>query len=128
MARPWHGIYGQMVTPLILALLGADPRDDITGFLVETIEPGSGADRAGLRGGQLPVLWGMGEFVLGGDIVTHVNSRPILSIGDAIEVVEALKIGDTIKVDFLRDGISKSTSISLEERPIFDSDAFLNSP
>lgn len=126
--RPWHGIYGQMVTPLILALLGAAPTEHITGFLVETVEPGSGADKAGIRGGQVPVLWGLGEFVLGGDVITHVDGRQIATIEDAVKIVETLKVGDRIKIDYLRDGQSASTTIILEERPFFDSDAFPITP
>ena len=64
-ARPWHGLYGQMVTPVILQLLGARPMAALStrGFLVETVEPGSAADKAGIRGGTLPVLWGMQEMI-----------------------------------------------------------------
>jgi putative serine protease PepD len=127
-ARAWHGLYGQMVTPLILALLGADPMAEVTGFLVETVEPGSAADKAGIRGGQVPVLWGMGEFILGGDIITHVNDRPIRLIQDAIEIVDSLKVGDRVSIDFLRDGEAKSATVTLEERPVFESDAFLLTP
>jgi putative serine protease PepD len=117
-----------MVTPLILALLGADPMAEVTGFLVETVEPGSAADKAGIRGGQVPVLWGMGEFILGGDIITHVNGRPIRLIGDAIEIVDSLKVGDRVSIDYLRDGQTMSATVTLEERPVFESDAFLLAP
>ena len=123
-SRAWHGVYGQIVTPLILSLLGADPSEEIAGFLVETVEPGSAADRGGIRGGQVPVLWGLGEFVLGGDIITHVDGRQIVEIGDAVEIVEALKVGDRITIDYVREGQKASTSIVLEERPFFESDAF----
>lgn len=123
-SRAWHGIYGQMVTPLILSLLGADPTEEITGFLVETVEPGSAADKGGIRGGQVPVLWGLGEFVLGGDIITHVDGRRIVVIEDAVEIVDALTVGDRVTIDYLRDGLQASTSVVLEERPFFESDAF----
>jgi putative serine protease PepD len=77
-SRPWHGLYGQMVTPPILLMLGAPPweAEGLTGFLVETIEPGSAADRAGLKGGVWPVMWGPTEILLGGDIITEVNGVP----------------------------------------------------
>ena len=70
--RPWDGLYGQKVTPAILHLLGAEPTAILfaRGFLVETVEPGSAAEKAGIRGGTLPVMWGMQEIVLGGDIIT----------------------------------------------------------
>jgi putative serine protease PepD len=120
-ARPWHGLYGQMVTPDILLMLGASPFDlDLTGFLVETVEPGSAADRAGLRGGVWPVMWGPTEILLGGDIVTEVNGVRIDSLETALEVVKGLRIGQTVKITALRDGEPFTASVVLEERPLIE--------
>lgn len=123
-ARPWHGIYGRMVTPVILRLLGAPPAASLLtrGFLVETVEPGSAADKAGIRGGTLPVLWGMEEMILGGDIIVQVNSVKIHSLSDAAAVVRGLKIGKTVKVKLLRDGVEMEVSALMEERPILERD------
>jgi putative serine protease PepD len=120
-ARPWHGLYGQMVTPDILMMLGASPFDlDMTGFLVETVEPGSAADRAGLRGGVWPVMWGPTEILLGGDIVTEVNGVRIDALDTALEVVKGLRIGQTVKIRALRDGEPFVASVVLEERPLIE--------
>ncbi len=123
-ARPWHGLYGQMVTPIILQLLGAPPMAAMftRGFLVETVEPGSAAGEAGIRGGTLPVLWGMQEMILGGDIIVQVNGRQILSIEDAREVVQQLEIGQTVKVKLLREGEEMEVSAMIKERPILNRD------
>ncbi len=123
-ARPWHGLYGQMVNPVILGLLGAPPMAALLthGFLVETVEPGSAADKAGIRGGTLPVLWGLQEMILGGDIITQVNDKHITSIDDARDVVRGLKIGDTVKVKLLRDGEPMEVTAVIEERPILERD------
>jgi S1-C subfamily serine protease len=123
-ARPWHGLYGQMVTPVILQLLGAPPLAAMftRGFLVETVEPGSAADKAGIRGGSLPVQWGMQEMILGGDIIIQVNGTKILSLEDARIVVQELKIGQTVTVKLLRDGMEMEVSAIIEERPILDRD------
>ena len=123
-ARPWHGLYGQMVTPVVLQLLGAPPMVAMftRGFLVETVEPGSAADEAGIRGGTLPVSWGMQQMILGGDIIIQVNGHPILSLEDAREVVRQLKIGQAVKVKLLRDGEEMEVSAVINERPILDRD------
>ena len=92
------------------------------GFLVETVEPGSAADKAGIRGGSLPVLWGLQEMILGGDIIIAVNGRQILSLADAQDVVRELKIGETVKVTLLRDGEPMEVSAVIEERPFLERD------
>jgi len=123
-ARPWHGLYGQMVTPVILSLLGAPPEIAIFthGFLVETVEPGSAADKAGIQGGTLPVLWGMQEMILGGDIILQVNGHPILSLEDARNAVRSLEIGQTVSVKLLRNGTMMDLSALIEERPTLERD------
>jgi S1-C subfamily serine protease len=123
-ARPWHGLYGQMVTPVILQLLGAPPMAALVtrGFLVETVEPGSAADLAGIRGGTLPVQWGMQEMILGGDIIVQVNGTEIQSLEDAGVVVQELAIGKTVTVKLLRDGEEITVSAVIEERPVLDRD------
>jgi putative serine protease PepD len=110
-----------MVTPDILMMLGASPFDvEMTGFLVETVEPGSAADRAGIRGGTWPVLWGPTEILLGGDIVTEVNGVRIDTLETALEVVRNLRIGQTVKIRALHDGEPFEASVVIEERPILE--------
>jgi len=123
-ARPWHGLYGQMVNPVILGLLGAPPEIAFftRGFLVETVEPGSAADKAGIQGGTLPVLWGMQEMILGGDIIVQVNGHPIFTLEDARTAVRALEIGQTVKVTLIRGGEVVELSAEIEERPILERD------
>jgi len=118
-ARPWHGLYGQILTPLIQTMMGTP---NLSGFLVETVEPGSAADKAGIRGGSLPITWGMQEIVLGGDIITEVNGAPLRTIEDATSAVRALEIGQTVNITLLRDGREIKTSALIEERPILERD------
>jgi putative serine protease PepD len=121
-ARPWHGLYGQIATPQILQLLGVTPENWTEGFLVETVEPGSAADRAGLRGGDFPVLMGMQEIILGGDIITRVNGRELRIMEDAIASVRDLEIGQTVTIRILRDGQQMEMTTIIEERPILERD------
>jgi serine protease Do len=118
-ARPWHGLYGRMVSGLILSLMGAPPdQQDMTGFLVETVEPGSAADRAGLKGGSVPVTFGGTSLLLGGDIITRVNGTEVDSLETALRLVKSLKIGDTISIDYLRFGTTEHAVVKIEERPM----------
>jgi putative serine protease PepD len=123
-SRPWHGLYGQMVTPQILWMLDVPDSawEETIGFLVETVEPGSGADRAGLYGGYWPVLWGGTEIILGGDIITHVDGVRIDSLDAALAAVEALEVGERVVLEYLRDGERRKTSVRLEERPLLEAE------
>lgn len=118
-ARPWHGLYGQMVSPPMTLILDFAFLDweQSQGFLVETVEPGSAADRLGLRGGDLEISVGGFDFLLGGDIITAVNGVHIDSLDTALAVVRDLRIGQEITVDYVRQGESLQGKVTLEERP-----------
>lgn len=121
-ARPWHGLYGQMTTPPVLLLLGIPEErwEKTSGFLVETVEPGSAADRAGLIGGSWPIRWGGTEILLGGDIITHVNGVRVDSRDTALTFVRELEIGEPVHLVFRRDGVRHEATVLIEERPILD--------
>ena len=126
-SRPWHGIYGQMMTPLIAALIMTDPTVAPEGFMIETVEPGSAADKIGLMGGLFPVMWGVTELLVGGDIITQVNGHSIKSLEDALGAVGRLEIGEVIKLQVWREGQLLDFEVALEERPMFESDLWNNS-
>jgi serine protease Do len=117
--RPWIGISGQMADPFIsdLTHLPFSP-----GFLVETVEPGSAASEAGLQGGSFPVLFGGGNFILGGDVITSVNRVAVTDISVVAKIVHSLKVGDKIKVEYVRYGEKESLEAILPERPILEQD------
>ncbi|WP_431300379.1 S1C family serine protease [Tabrizicola sp. BL-A-41-H6] len=123
-ARAWHGIYGQMVEPPVLAILGIPPDlwDEYRGFLVETIEPGSAADEIGLVGGDFPVQFGGHPFLIGGDIITEVNGVPITDLTTALDVVRNLAVGETVTIVYKRGPDTMSASVILKERPIMEAD------
>ncbi|KUJ86059.1 hypothetical protein AVO45_03595 [Ruegeria marisrubri] len=119
-SRPWHGLYGQMTAFPILQVLGV-PRsawEEQSGFLIETVEPGSAADRAGLTGGVWPMMWGGAEVLLGGDVITHVNGVRITSMEIAMNSVRGIEIGEIVELKALRNGVPFSVSVEIEERPI----------
>jgi putative serine protease PepD len=119
-ARPWHGIYGQMTSPPILTMLGIPQEewDRYTGFLVETVEPGSAADRAGLIGGSWPVMWGGTEILLGGDIITEVDGERIRDRDQALDKVRSLRIGQEVELTYYRGGRGRTVFVSIERRPV----------
>jgi S1-C subfamily serine protease len=117
--RPWHGINGQLVDPVLSTIFNFPLHP---GLLVETIEPGSPAETVGLRAGTLPVNIGPREFLLGGDILISVNEIPLES-EEAIErAIDSLEIGMEVKLSYWRDGTTHEARVILPERPILPGD------
>ena len=121
-ARPWHGLYGQMMSPLIGRLMLLDANSLPEGFLIETIEPGSAADKAGLQGGTIPVTWGSADILIGDDVITEVNGKPIRNLDQALEAVESLEIGDTVRLKVWREGKRFEVTAEIKERPSLERD------
>lgn len=95
------------------------------GFLVETVEPGSAADKAGIRGGVFPVTWGGTEIVLGGDVILEVEGRPLEPLDEALEAVDGLEIGQTVDLVIRRDGEILEVTARIEDRPPQESDLWV---
>src|SRR5262249_18833858 len=68
--RPWIGFHGQLGGTELRKLLQVPLVD---GLLVEVVEPGSPADKAGIRGGTMELSIGGSSFLLGGDVVVSLN-------------------------------------------------------
>jgi putative serine protease PepD len=62
------------------------------------ILPGSPAEKAGLRGG---------------DIVIALDGKPINSPEELIVSVRSLNVGDVVKVTYKRDGAEKTVTLTL---------------
>jgi S1-C subfamily serine protease len=115
--RPWHGIHGRLVPPMLMYTLGIAP-----GFMVETVEPGSPAERIGLRGGRLPVAVGADRFLRGGDVITRVNGEPLEDMETVIRIVTAVEVGDRVALEYRRDGMTMTAEVVLPERPTLPGD------
>jgi serine protease Do len=72
-----------------------------TGVLVQSVQPGFSADKAGIKAG---------------DIITSIDGRSIKDGNDLLEDIAARKPGSTIKVGYLRDGKQAETTITIGDR------------
>lgn len=75
--------------------------DRVEGAYVSDVQKGSGADDAGLKGG---------------DIITKINDRTIKTSPELQEFVARYRPGDKIQVEYLRDNKVKTTSVTLKSR------------
>ena len=84
------------MNPALLRSFGADH-----GVVINNVEAGSPADRAGLRMG---------------DVILAINGQSISSGNNLVEIVSHSQIGSRVKVDFLRDGKQMTTSVEVADR------------
>jgi S1-C subfamily serine protease len=88
------------------------------GLLVSEVTPGSPADKAGIRGGDRAVRVGRYQLLLGGDIITAINGKPV---GDFQELTVYLetqtKVGDNVQVTIIREGQEQTLALTLGEQP-----------
>jgi serine protease Do len=117
--RPWLGVSGKIIDKEVQDLLKLPLVD---GFLVETIEPGSPAAKAGLHEGELLIAIAGEEFLFGGDIITAVNGKELDDAEKFAHFVRTLKVGDTVRLTLYYDGTTRQVEFTLPERPILPGD------
>jgi serine protease Do len=117
--RPWVGISGKFVKKEALSIINIPFVD---GFLVETVEPGSPAEQAGVHGGELPITLGGTEILLGGDIITEINGQPLDDPEKLIKSIRSLKVGDKVNLTLYHEMKTRRVEFNLPERPILVGD------
>jgi serine protease Do len=71
------------------------------GVVIEGVQPGSPAEKAGLKGG---------------DVITAVNGQPVKSGNDLVNPISLAAIGSKVKINYVRDRTQKETSAVVEDR------------
>jgi S1-C subfamily serine protease len=83
------------------------------GLLVQEVDPGSSAARAGLRGGRQEVQIGNAELLVGGDFILSIDGKAV-DRSDAISRALASKrTGDTLDLTIFRNGRTVSVKVRL---------------
>src|SRR3989440_6679701 len=88
-----------------------------SGVLVQSVSPGSPAAKAGIHGGDAQTTLDGSDVQLGGDVITKIDGKSIGSMDDVISAIADKKPGDSVTITFLRDKTSKTTTITLTQRP-----------
>jgi S1-C subfamily serine protease len=87
------------------------------GVLVQTVAPGSPADKAGIKGGDIVARVDGNEVRLGGDIITAVDGKSVRTGDNLLNQIARRKQGDKVKIDVLHDGRKLTVEVTLAARP-----------
>jgi S1-C subfamily serine protease len=117
--RPWFGAIGKIIEKELRDILNLPLA---SGFLVEAVEPGSPAEKAGLHGGSLLIAIAGEEFLFGGDIITMINGQPTGEADKFLQLIQSLHVGDTVRLTLSRDGKTRHVEWRLPERPLLPGD------
>jgi S1-C subfamily serine protease len=93
-----------------------------SGALVQSVQKGTPAERAGIKGGNLSGNTEGGQVAVGGDIITAVDGKKVGSSEDLANIIQAHKPGQTVTISLMRarGGGSyerKDVKVTLTSRP-----------
>jgi S1-C subfamily serine protease len=108
--RAFLGVYARELEPEVASLFRL-PVD--TGLLVERVEKGSPAAKAGIKGGSTSVVISGTDYTLGGDIVVAVAGKRVTNLGELRDVLATQKPGDKLDVELYRGQDTKTVTVQL---------------
>ena len=98
------------------------------GALVESVTPGSPADKAGIRAGDISATLDGDPIQLGGDIITEVDGKPIKSDTDLSAAIADRKPGEKVQITIRRGDKTKKVEVTLADRPASVDNSTTTSP
>ena len=113
--RPWIGVGGKFIEKELGEIINLSLVD---GFMVETVEPESPAEQAGLNEGDLPVTLAGTEYLFGGDIIVAINGHHFSGRDELAKLVSSFKVGDTVRLTLYYGGETREVELKLTERPL----------
>jgi S1-C subfamily serine protease len=112
-----RGYLGVSTTTIDKALQGSLNLRVDQGALVQSVTPGSPADKAGIRAGDISATVDGNPIQLGGDIITEVDGKAIRSNEDLTAAVAGRKQGDKVTVTIVRGDKERTVAVTLGDRP-----------
>lgn len=107
-ALPWIGVSLRFI-PREVAEIFNWPFDGA--FLVERVQPGSPAEKAGLKGGSVAADVAGNQVRLGGDLLLSVNGVAAVDTAKVAKALGGLKPGDSIQYSVQRGGAVRTMEV-----------------
>jgi S1-C subfamily serine protease len=87
------------------------------GLLVQDVQTGSGADKAGIRAGTTPVVVEGESWQVGGDIIVSIDGEKLTEYEQLRDAITRHKPGDKVHLEIYRGDKKKSVTATLGVRP-----------
>ena len=113
-----YAFLGVSSVPLFPQLVDRFDLDVDKGAWVQEVQPGTPADRAGIRGGRGNTRFQIQSYAQGGDVITKVEGKDIEDANDLSAVVAQFQPGQDVAVEVHRGGETKEIKVKLGERPL----------
>ncbi len=113
--QPWLGIQGLSITSDIVNDLGLASNQ--TGVLVESVQPNSPAEQAGLQGGTKSASINGQDVMTGGDVITAIDGQAVTGMNDLLSALQQSKVGQKVTLTIVRDGSQQDVTVTLAARP-----------
>jgi len=112
--RAFLGVAARPIEPELARAHDLPVRD---GLLVERVTEGSGAAKAGLEGGDTPVVVAGESYTLGGDVIVAIDGKRVSTIADLRDVVSSHTPGDTVLLEIYRGDERRTLTVTLGAPP-----------
>jgi S1-C subfamily serine protease len=73
-----------------------------SGALVQSVQKGTAAEKAGIRGGTVSTNTEDGQVAVGGDIIVSINGTKIISSEELANAIESHKAGESVRIGLWR--------------------------
>ena len=112
-AHAYLGVFTAPVTPRLSQLFHLPS----SGLLVSSVDKGSGAAKAGIKGGTTKVIVEGESYTLGGDVIVGVDGKQIAQFEQLRDAIARKKPGDKVKIELIRNGSKKTVTVTLTQAP-----------
>jgi S1-C subfamily serine protease len=111
-----HAFLGLDAAPVTAQLAGLFHLPSSSGLLIQDVQAGSGADKAGLKAGKTAVVVQGESYQVGGDLIVAIDGAPVTSYEQLRDAISKRKPGDKITLEIYRNGSKKSVTATLGQR------------
>ena len=113
-SRPWLGVNTMYVAGDLADMIRLPTSG---GLLIQSIERGSAAESAGLRGPNQVVIVGNYRLGIGGDLIVAADGQPIDDKETLTRILTKKHGGDSLELTIYRNGRNERVTVKLGEAP-----------